>query len=69
MPTTGDKKKKARQATPEFRILGQADAEKFEESARAWTAANSQSPAAAKDTLVSLGILTRSGRLSKRYGS
>lgn len=48
--------------------LGQRDADRFEKSARKYTKDATSSKRKAQSRLISLGIYTKSGRLSKKYG-
>ena len=49
-------------------VLTQRDADKFKKSAEKYTKAATTSKKKAQNKLVSLGIYTKSGRLSKKYG-
>ena len=48
--------------------LTQKDADRFDKQAKTYAASVTASKKKARSKLVSLGINTRSGRLSKRYG-
>ena len=58
----------AKVAERQSRVWTSADAEKFEQQAAEFTAKVTVSPDAALAYLKKLGILTPTGKLSKKYG-
>ena len=49
-------------------VLTKEDADRFEKSATAWGKRAARTKKSARETLVSLGIVTPEGRLTKKYG-
>mgnify|MGYP003626535996 CR=1 FL=1 len=49
-------------------VSTKADVERFQKAADAWGKKATKSKATARKTLVRLGMLTPSGKLTKRYG-
>lgn len=49
-------------------VLTQKDADRFKKSASAWGRKVTKTKKTAKNALISLGISTESGRLTKKYG-
>lgn len=49
-------------------VLTKEDADRFEKSASAWGKKAARTKKSARETLVSLGIVTPKGRLTKKYG-
>lgn len=49
-------------------VLTKEDADRFEKSATAWGKKAARTKKSARKTLVSLGIVTPKGRLTKKYG-
>lgn len=64
---TSRKKIAIRSQVVELSILGPEDADQFQVSANRWGRKARESQQSAIDTLVSLGIATASGKLTKRY--
>ena len=60
-------KKESRSSTTS-RFLDKKDAKEFRIAAKKYVAANTASKSAARKKLVTLGILTPTGRLTKKYG-
>lgn len=49
-------------------VSTEADVERFRKVAEAWGKKATKSKKSARDTLVRIGMLTASGKLTKRYG-
>lgn len=60
----GERRNKSASAS----VLTQKDADRFQKSALAWGRKATKTKKTARRTLVSLGISTKSGRLTKKYG-
>lgn len=58
----------AKKSSAPVSVSTEADVERFRKAAEAWGKKATKSKKSAKNTLVRLGMLTASGKLTKRYG-